>query len=228
MAGPTYPGMSWESQDIPLGFNGRSSSLNVPGVPRTTRLAAPGVLSILGCPGRSQDILLSHTEQSPSPKNPGMSREIPGHPAWPHRAKFQSYISWDVPGNPRTSRLAAPGKVPVPSILGCPGRSQDIPLGCTGQSPSPKYPGVSWDVPGNPRTSRLAAPGKVPVLSILGCPGRSKDIPLGCTGQSPSPKYPGMSREIPGHPAWLQVPVLSILGCPGRSQDIPLGCKSQS
>ena len=143
-----------------------------------------------------------------------------------------SKVSWDVLGDPRTSCLAAPSKVPVLTILRCPGRSQDIPLGRTGQSSSPTYPGMSREIPGHPAWPHRA------VLSILGCPGRSQDILLGCTGQSPSPKYPGMSREdprtsrlaaspspkypgmsreIPGHPAWLQVPVLSILGCPGKS-----------
>ena len=117
-----------------------------------------------------------------------------------------------------SSRLAAPGKVPVLSVLGCPGRSQDIPFGCTGH----KVPVLSV----------LRCPGrctghKVPVLSALRCPGRSRDIPLLHRAQSPSPKCPGMSREIPVSSRLAapgKVPVLRVLGCPWRSQDIPLGC----
>ena len=91
-------------------------------------------------------------------------------------------LSWDVPGDPSV-----------------------IPLGCTGQSPSPTCPGMSLEIPGHPAwLHRAQSPSPK-------CPERSRDIPLGCTGH--------------------KVPVLSVLGCPREILGHPasaLGTKSQS
>ena len=165
-----------------------------PGLPRIVLPIQYGI----GHPARSWDVL---------------------NPKWAAPGKSQSYVSWDVPGDPRASCLAAPGTSPSPkcpgmsrefpghpawlvlSVLGCPRRSQEIPLGCTGH----KVPVLSvLECPGRSQDIPLGCAGhKVPVLSVLRCPGRSQDILLGCTGH--------------------KVPVLSVLGCPGSSQDIPLG-----
>ena len=129
-----------------------------------------------------------------SPCIPGWSRTATDSPAYPiwHRP---SCLVLECP----EPQVGCTGQVPVLCILGCPRRSQDIPLGWTGH----KVPVLSvLRCPGRSRDIPLGCAGhKVPVLSVLRCPGRSQDIPLGCTGH--------------------KVPVLSVLGCPGRSQCHP-------
>ena len=152
-------------------------SQDVLGYPDTVATAPEShiqvVLSVLGCPRMSWDIVTQWLQ----PLSP--------------RSKW-SYLSWNVPGCPGISRHSGYSpKVPGPSGPICPGMSQDVlgypdtvataPKSQVQEVPESQvqvvlsaFPGMSQDVLEYPDTVATAPESHIQVvLSVLGCPRMS-------------------------------------------------------